>query len=231
MHGDLTAGVRRRGGGGAGRAVRPGRERRRPDQGPAVPRRAGRGDAPIRKMHRDLHHSVRYPNSRHSLTSRRRPYWGQLPVCRLGPDYQATTSVLRLPPLRAGEHSDRRRFQRQHRHQRHCPPSDGTRHRSHVARLSRFSPRRQRLGHRRQRLRLPVRVGDRAGHRGGMLVLAGPATRSYRTFMRLATSCSGTPCGWEQARRPPEPRDQYRRLTHAHAAATGVTRHGAPAAI
>ena len=37
--------VRRRGGRGAGRAVRPGRERRRPDQGPAVPRRAGRGDA------------------------------------------------------------------------------------------------------------------------------------------------------------------------------------------
>ena len=32
-----------------------------------------------------------------------------------------------------------------------------------------------------------------------MLVLAGPATRSYSTFMRLATSCSGTPCGWEQA--------------------------------
>ena len=33
---------------------------------PAVPRRAARGDAPIRKMHRDLHHLVRYPNSRHS---------------------------------------------------------------------------------------------------------------------------------------------------------------------
>ena len=46
MHGDLTGGVRRGGGGGAGRAVRPGREGRRPDQGPAVPRRAGRGDAP-----------------------------------------------------------------------------------------------------------------------------------------------------------------------------------------
>jgi Domain of unknown function (DUF222) len=28
------------------------------------------------KMHRDLHHPVRYPNSRHSLTSRRRPYRG-----------------------------------------------------------------------------------------------------------------------------------------------------------
>ena len=26
-----------------------------------------------------------------------------------------------------------------------------------------------------------------------MLVLAGPATRSYSTFMRLATSCIGTP--------------------------------------
>ena len=38
--------MRRGGGGGAGRAVRPGRERGRPDQGAAVPRRAGRGDAP-----------------------------------------------------------------------------------------------------------------------------------------------------------------------------------------
>jgi hypothetical protein len=45
-------------------------------KGPAVPRRAPGGDAPIRKMHRDLYHPVRYPNSRHSLTSRRRPYWG-----------------------------------------------------------------------------------------------------------------------------------------------------------
>ena len=45
VHGDLTARVRRGGGGGAGRAVRPGREGGRPDQGPAVPRRAGRGDA------------------------------------------------------------------------------------------------------------------------------------------------------------------------------------------
>jgi hypothetical protein len=27
-------------------------------------------------MHRDLHHPVQYPNNRHSLTFRRRPYWG-----------------------------------------------------------------------------------------------------------------------------------------------------------
>ena len=40
------AGMRRGGRRGAGRAVRPGRERGRPDEGPAVPRRAGRGDAP-----------------------------------------------------------------------------------------------------------------------------------------------------------------------------------------
>jgi Domain of unknown function (DUF222) len=60
---------------------------------------------------------------------------------------------------------------------------------------------------------------------------AGPAMRSYSTFMRPATSCSGTQCGWEQARRLPEPQDQYRSMTHAHVAATGVTRHGAPAAI
>jgi hypothetical protein len=32
-----------------------------------------------------------------------------------------------------------------------------------------------------------VPVSDRAGHGGGMLVLAGPPTRSYSTFMRLAT--------------------------------------------
>ena len=38
--------VRRGRRGGAGRAVGPGREGRRPDQGAAVPRRAGRGDAP-----------------------------------------------------------------------------------------------------------------------------------------------------------------------------------------
>jgi hypothetical protein len=65
------------------------------------------GHAPIRKMHRDLHHPVRYPTSRHRLTSRRRPYWGVASRLPLGPDYQATTSVLRLPPLRVGEHSDR----------------------------------------------------------------------------------------------------------------------------
>ena len=93
-------------------------------------------------------------------------------------------------------------------------------------RVSRFSPPRQRLGHRGQRLRLPVRVGDRTGHSGGILALAGPATRSYSTFMRLATSCSSPPGGWEQARRPPEPRDQYRRLTHAHATATGYPARG-----
>ena len=46
------------------------------DPGSAVPRRAGGGDALIVKMHRDFHHPVRYPNSRHSLTSRRRPCWG-----------------------------------------------------------------------------------------------------------------------------------------------------------
>src|SRR5438309_1520078 len=42
--------VRRRGGRGAGRAGRPGREGGRPDQGPAVPRRAGRGDAPANRQ-------------------------------------------------------------------------------------------------------------------------------------------------------------------------------------
>ena len=45
VHGDLTAGVRRGARPGAGRAGRPGRERRRPVAGGAVPRRAGRGDA------------------------------------------------------------------------------------------------------------------------------------------------------------------------------------------
>src|SRR6266852_9002184 len=56
-----------------------------------------------------------------------------------------------------------------------------------------------------------------------------PATRSYITFILLATSCSGNPLpmgtGAPTARAP----DQYRRLTHAHAAAAGGTRQGAPA--
>ena len=47
-----------------------------PDPGAALPRRIAGGDAVVVKMHRDLHHPVRYPNSRHSLTSRRRPYRG-----------------------------------------------------------------------------------------------------------------------------------------------------------
>src|SRR5713226_6764601 len=53
-----------------------------------------------------------------------------------------------------------------------------------------------------------------------------PATRSYITFILLATSCSGNPLpmgtGAPTARAP----DQYRRLTHAHAAAAGGTRQG-----
>ena len=43
-------GMRRGGGQGAGRAVRPGRGGGRPDPGAAVPRRAGRGDAPPRRQ-------------------------------------------------------------------------------------------------------------------------------------------------------------------------------------
>jgi hypothetical protein len=38
-----------------------------------------------------------------------------------------------------------------------------------------------------------------------LLVHVDPATRSYSTFIRLATSCSGTLTGWDKARRPPEP--------------------------
>ena len=37
------------------------------------------------------------------------------------------------------------------------------------------------------------------------------------------------PSGWEQGVPAARAPDQYRRLTHAHAAATGVTRQGAPA--
>src|SRR5262249_34843140 len=51
------------------------------------------------------------------------------------------------------------------------------------------------------------------------------------TFMRLATSCSGNPPRMGTGAPPARAPDQYRRLTHAHAAATGVTRQGAPAPI
>jgi hypothetical protein len=54
-----------------------------------------------------------------------------------------------------------------------------------------------------------------------------PATRSYGTFICAATSCSGKPpSGWDRRAAGQSP-GQYRRLTHAHAAATGVTREGA----
>src|SRR5215831_15893120 len=57
-----------------------------------------------------------------------------------------------------------------------------------------------------------------------------PATRSYITLISLSASCNGSSRTTGKTRRLPEPQDQYRRLTHAHAAATGGTRHGAPAA-
>jgi hypothetical protein len=41
-----------------------------------------------------------------------------------------------------------------------------------------------------------------------MLVLAGPAMRSYSTFMRLATSCSGTPLRMGTGAPPARARDQ-----------------------
>ena len=58
MHGDLTAECAAAVAAVLGRAVRPGRERRRPDQGPAVPRRPARSDALVVKMHRDIHHDL-----------------------------------------------------------------------------------------------------------------------------------------------------------------------------
>ena len=76
LNGDLTTGMRRRRGGGPGCAGRPGGRGGQPHPCAAISRRAAGSDAPIRKMHRDLHHPVRYPNSRHSLATRRRPYWG-----------------------------------------------------------------------------------------------------------------------------------------------------------
>src|SRR6266571_6917267 len=57
-----------------------------------------------------------------------------------------------------------------------------------------------------------------------------PATRSYITLIRPPASCNGSLSEQQgKTSRPPEPQDQYRRLTHAHAAATGGTRHRAPA--
>ena len=81
----------------------------------------------LRDVHQGLPGCPARYSGRYDATSHRMRQLGKCIVtCRLGPDYQATTSVLWLPPLRAGEHSNRRQFQRQHPHQRHCPPSDGT---------------------------------------------------------------------------------------------------------
>jgi hypothetical protein len=49
-----------------------------------------------------------------------------------------------------------------------------------------------------------------------------PATRSYSTFIRAATSCSGNAQRTGTSAPPARAPDQYRRLTHAHAAATGL---------
>jgi hypothetical protein len=48
-----------------------------------------------------------------------------------------------------------------------------------------------------------------------------PATRSYITFICAATSCSGTPHRWEQARRPPEPRSVQETDTRARSSSRG----------
>ena len=64
-----------------------------------------------------------------------------------------------------------------------------------------------------------------------MLVLARPATRSYRTFMRLATSCSGIPLrmgtGAPPARSPGSVQETDTRARNSN----GVTPHGGLAAI
>ena len=49
-----------------------------------------------------------------------------------------------------------------------------------------------------------------------------PATYSYITFIPSATSCSGNPLPMGTRRAGAGAADQYRRLTHAHAAAAGV---------
>ncbi len=58
-----------------------------------------------------------------------------------------------------------------------------------------------------------------------------PATRSCSTFTPATSRAAKPPSGHGQACRPPEPRSENRRLTHAHAEAAGVTRQGAPAPI
>ncbi len=92
LNGDLTTGMRRRRGGGPGCAGRPGGRGGQPHPCAAISRRAAGSDAPIRKMHRDLHHPVRYPNSRHSLATRRRPYGGSFTSAA----WDLTTRNLRL---------------------------------------------------------------------------------------------------------------------------------------
>ena len=70
--------------------------------------------------------------------------------------------------------------------------------------------------------------GDRIATFTISLCTSIPATRSYSTFICAATSSAAPPTDRDKARHRQGP-GQYRRLTHAHAAATGVTRHGAPA--
>ena len=115
----------------------------------------------------------------------------------------STTSVLRLPPLRVGGHSDRRRFQRQHRHQRHCPPSDGTRHRSHVALHSPLAA------------SASATVASVCACQSGLVIERATVAACWcwpaRRRARTAPSCAwpppaaASPCRWEQARCPPEP--------------------------
>src|SRR5690348_4742126 len=54
-----------------------------------------------------------------------------------------------------------------------------------------------------------------------------PATYSCTT-LTLRPPPAAAPDGWGYGTPPARAPDQYRRLTHAHAAATGVTRQGAP---
>jgi hypothetical protein len=174
-------------------------------------------------MHRDLHHPVRYPNSRHSLTSRRRPYGGSFTSAA----WDLTTRQLRLSCgcLHYGLVS--------------TLTADGSSDNTGVSAIVHRPTSHATQATWRACLVSPLAAGASAtaasvcACRPGSVIERATTAACWcwpaRRRARPAPSCAwpppaaAPPCGWEQARRPPE---QHRRLTHAHATATGVTRRG-----
>ena len=78
---------------------------------------------------------------------------------------------------------------------------------------------------------LPAKPGIQQGasRRSHLLVHVDPRDALIQHLHLRGHLLQRHSCGQGQGTPPARAPDQYRRLTHAHAAATGVTRHGAPA--